>query len=100
LFGTRPLAAVIESLRKESKLPIFLNADPTHSLASAVEAAKAGFDSVVIDFSAQAFDENVRRTREVVDAIKAINPSIVAEIKGCYWLDMRGMRVLQLASNR
>jgi len=24
----------------------------------------------------------------------------VAVIKGCYWLDMRGMRVLQLASNR
>jgi len=78
-FGTRQLAAVIESLREESKLPIFLNADHTHSLASAVEAAKAGFDSVVIDFSAKAFDENVRRTREVVEAIKAINPSIIAE---------------------
>jgi len=78
-FGTRQLAAVIESVREESKLPIFLNADHTHSLASAVEAAKAGFDWVVIDFSAKAFDENVRRTREVVEAIKAINPSIIAE---------------------
>jgi len=78
-FGTRQLAAVIESLREESQLPIFLNADHTHSLASAVEAAKAGFDWVVIDFSAKAFDENVRRTREVVEAIKAINPSIIAE---------------------
>ena len=78
-FGTRQLAAVIQSLREESKAPIFLNADHTHSLASAVEAAKAGFDAVVIDFSAEAFDENVRRTREVVEAIKAIHPAIVAE---------------------
>lgn len=78
-FGTRQLAAVIESLREPSKPPIFLNADHTHSLASAVEAAKAGFDWVVIDFSAKAFDENVRRTREVVEAIKAVNPSIIAE---------------------
>ena len=78
-FGTRQLAAVIDSLREEAKVPIFLNADHTHSLASAVEAAKAGFDWVVIDFSAKPFDENVRRTREVVEAIKAIDPSIIAE---------------------
>jgi fructose-bisphosphate aldolase class II len=44
-----------------------------------VEAAKAGFDSVVIDFSALPFDKNVASTKETVEAIKAINPAILAE---------------------
>ncbi|MGD0891425.1 MAG: class II fructose-bisphosphate aldolase [Terracidiphilus sp.] len=78
-FGTRQLAAVVKSLRDESGLPVFLNADHTHSLKMAVEAANAGFDSVVIDFSALPFDQNVTRTRETVQAIKAVNPEILAE---------------------
>ena len=78
-FGTRQLASLVKTLRQESDLPLFLNADHTHSLAKAVEAAKAGFDSVVIDFSALPFEENVARTKEAVQAIKAINPAIIAE---------------------
>jgi len=78
-LGTRQLAVLFRSLREELDLVAFLNADHTHSLAKAVEAAKAGFDAVVIDFSALPFDENVARTKETVEAIKAINPVILAE---------------------
>src|SRR6202008_53653 len=45
--GTRQLAAAVRSLRDEFDFPIFLNADHTHSLSMALEAVKAGFDSVV-----------------------------------------------------
>jgi fructose-bisphosphate aldolase class II len=78
-FGARQLAALVKSEREESDVPLFLNADHTHSLAKALEAAKAGFDAVTIDFSALPFDENVARTKETVQAIKAINPGILAE---------------------
>jgi fructose-bisphosphate aldolase, class II len=78
-FGARQLAALVKSQREESDVPIFLDADHTHSLAKAVEAAKAGFDAVVIDFSVLPFEENVARTKETVQAIKAINPAILAE---------------------
>ncbi|MGD0098355.1 MAG: class II fructose-bisphosphate aldolase [Terracidiphilus sp.] len=78
-IGTRQLAVLVKSLREELDLEAFLNADHTHSLAKAVEAAKAGFDAVVIDFSALPFEENAIRTKETVDAIKAINPAILAE---------------------
>jgi fructose-bisphosphate aldolase, class II len=78
-FGARQLAALVKSQREESDVSIFLNADHTHSLAKALEAAKAGFDSVVIDFSALPFEENVTRTKEAVLAIKAVNPAILAE---------------------
>src|SRR5580704_9741915 len=50
--GTRPIAAFVRSLREEFDSPIFLNADHTHSLAKGLEAAKAGFDSIVFDLSA------------------------------------------------
>jgi len=78
-FGARQLAALVKSEREESDLPIFLNADHTHSLAKALEAAKAGFDAVTIDFSALPFEENVARTKEAAQAIKAVNPAILAE---------------------
>jgi fructose-bisphosphate aldolase, class II len=78
-LGTDELAALVKVVRAESDVPLFLNADHTHSLAKAVEAARAGFDAVVIDFSALPFDQNVSRTKEVVEAIKAINPAILAE---------------------
>ena len=78
-FGARQLAALVKSQRQESDLPVFLNADHTHSLAKAMEAANAGFDAVGIDFSALPFEENVARTKEAAQAIKAVNPAILAE---------------------
>jgi fructose-bisphosphate aldolase class II len=78
-FGARQLAAMVKTQREESDLPVFLNADHTHSLAKAMEAAKAGFDAVTIDFSALPIEQNVARTKEAVEAIKSINPAILAE---------------------
>jgi fructose-bisphosphate aldolase class II len=78
-LGVRQLAALVRSLREEWDCPIFLNADHTHSLAKAVEAAEAGFDAIVFDLSALPFEQNVRQTREAVEALKAINPAILVE---------------------
>ena len=55
-FGVRQIAALVRSLREECDCPIFLNADHTHSLAKAVEAARAGFDAIVFDLSALPFE--------------------------------------------
>ena len=77
--GTRQIAALVRSLREEFDYPIFLNADHTHSLEKAIEAAKAGFDSIVFDLSALPFEENVRKTKAAVEALKTINPAILVE---------------------
>jgi fructose-bisphosphate aldolase class II len=77
--GVRQIAAFVRSLREEFDFPIFLNADHTHSLAKAVEAAKAGFDSIVFDLSALPFEENVRQTKQAVEALKGINASMLVE---------------------
>lgn len=78
-FGVRQLAAIVKSLREEFDHPIFLNADHTHSLAGAVEAARAGFDAVVFDRSSLPFAANARETKAAVQALKSINPSIMVE---------------------
>jgi ketose-bisphosphate aldolase len=77
--GTGQIAAFVRSLREEYDFPIFLNADHTHSLAKGLEVAKAGFDSIVFDRSALPFDENIRETKQAVEALKAINPSMLVE---------------------
>jgi fructose-bisphosphate aldolase, class II len=78
-MGVRQIASLVKSLRDEYDFPVFLNADHTHSLAGAEEAAKAGFDSVVFDLSAKPFEENIRQTKQAVTSLKSINPSFLIE---------------------
>jgi len=78
-IGVEELVAIVKNLRDKGGPPIFLNADHTHSLSSALEAARAGFDWVVCDFSALPFVENLRQTKEAVLALKAVRPSILVE---------------------
>lgn len=75
----RQAAALVKSIREEYDFPIFLNADHTHSLPSALEAARAGYDWIVFDVSTQPFEQNVRQTKEAVEALKGIRPEILVE---------------------
>jgi ketose-bisphosphate aldolase len=78
-MGVQQVAAVVKSLRDEFDFPIFLNADHTHSLASGLEAARAGFDWVVFDLSSLPMEENIRQTKAAVQAMKAVHPKILVE---------------------
>lgn len=78
-LGVAQIAALVKSLREEHDFPIFLNADHTHSLDSAIAAAKAGFDSVVFDLSALPFQENIKGTKQAVEKLKSLNPEILIE---------------------
>src|SRR5215472_12603609 len=78
-MGVREAAAAVKVLRQDYDYPIFLNADHTHSLASAEDAARAGFDSIVFDRSELPFAQNIAETRRAVETLKAINPLILIE---------------------
>jgi fructose-bisphosphate aldolase, class II len=78
-IGLRQAAAVVRSIRDEYSQPIFLNADHTHSLAKAEEAARAGYDMIGFDGSTLAFEENVRQTKQAVEAVKSIRSDIIVE---------------------
>jgi fructose-bisphosphate aldolase class II len=45
-LGVRQAAAAVRTFREELGLPIFLNADHTHSVENAEDAARAGFEAV------------------------------------------------------
>lgn len=78
-MGVPQVAAVVQRLREDYNFPIFLNADHTHSLPAAIEAAKAGFDWIVFDVSTLPFEQNVRETKAAVQTLKAIRPEILIE---------------------
>lgn len=78
-LGVRQIAALVRSFQEEFDFPIFLNADHTQSPGKAIEAARAGFDAIVFDVSRLPFEQNVRQTKEVVEALKTINPAILVE---------------------
>lgn len=78
-LGVRQAAALVRSLREEGGLEIFLNADHTHSVEKAEEAARAGFDMIVFDASEKPLEENIALTRRGVEAAKAIAPGILVE---------------------
>ncbi|HUO50833.1 MAG TPA: class II fructose-bisphosphate aldolase [Candidatus Paceibacterota bacterium] len=64
-IGVREVAAMVGAVRDEG-IPLFLNADHTHTIEKVKEAIDAGFDSVIFDGSHLPFEENVAQSREAV----------------------------------
>jgi len=85
-LGKAQAVALVESYRKETKLPIFLNFDHGKSFGSMKEAIEAGYDAVHFDGSSYSFKENIVLTRKVVVLAKKNRISMVegefAEIPG------------------
>jgi fructose-bisphosphate aldolase, class II len=78
-LGLRQAAALVNAYRDEFSYPIFLNADHTHSLARAEEAARAGFDMIVFDRSSLPLEQNIAETKAAVEAVKSIRPAMLVE---------------------
>jgi fructose-bisphosphate aldolase class II len=78
-LGVRQAAALVQSMREEKGREIFLNADHTHSIEKAQQAARAGFDMIVFDASEKPLEENIAETRRGVEAVKSIRPEILVE---------------------
>src|SRR5215471_11149936 len=78
-LGVRQVAALIRTVREETGKAVFLNADHTHSLAKAEEAARAGFDMIVFDASEKPLERNIAETRRAVEAVRSIRPEMLVE---------------------
>src|SRR5271155_6217813 len=76
--GVREAVALVKAMRDEG-LHIFLNADHTHSLEKAEQAARAGFDEIIFDGSSLPFEKNLEQTKKAVEMIKSINPDCMVE---------------------
>ncbi|MDA1337162.1 MAG: class II fructose-bisphosphate aldolase family protein [bacterium] len=76
-LGKAQAVALVESYRKETKLPIFLNFDHGKSFASVKEAIEAGYDAVHFDGSAYPFKENIAITKKIVALARKKGVSVV-----------------------
>lgn len=78
-MGLRVAVALRDAFGSEFAIPVFLNADHTKSVEAAKLAVDAGFDSIHIDLSAMAFEENITGTKEIVAYAHAKNSDISVE---------------------
>lgn len=73
-------ASIARTLAERSEYPVGMMLDHGHSYELAMDCLKAGFTSIMVDFSSYDFDENVRMTKEVVKAAHAMGVDVEAEL--------------------
>jgi len=78
-IGVKQVVALVESWRKETGLPIILNADHCKGFESVKEAIDAGYDMVQFDGSSLSFAQNTEITKQVLEYAKSKNPDIIVE---------------------
>src|SRR3990167_3636068 len=78
-IGFKMARAMVDAVREETGLPIFLNADHFHSFEKVKEAIDAGYDSVLMDLSRENYKKNLEETKKVVEYAHGVNPAISVE---------------------
>ena len=71
---------LVKLYAEKSSIPIALHLDHGSCVEVCKKAADLGFTSVMIDASSEPFEENVRRTKEVVDYCRPMGITVEAEI--------------------
>ena len=67
-------------LAKDANIPIALHLDHGMSLESVMAVVNAGYTSVMIDASHLPIEENIRLTREVIEAVRPLGITVEAEV--------------------
>jgi len=79
-MGIEYTVAIAEAAAKQSGLPIALHLDHGSTFEVAMKCIRAGFSSVMFDGSHHSFEENIRLTKEVVKAARAMGVSVEGEL--------------------
>jgi ketose-bisphosphate aldolase len=79
-YSARTLVTWFRGLVEASPIPAAIHMDHGTDTQLIVECIQAGFSSVMIDASKYPFDENVARTKEIVNQAHALGVSVEGEI--------------------
>ena len=74
------LAEVMIFLAKRASVPVCVHLDHAKSLKNIIRAIKAGFTSVMFDGSSLPFEENIKKTKEVVEIAHSVGVSVEGEL--------------------
>jgi fructose-bisphosphate aldolase class II len=79
--GADMLYAMTKTLsEKYPHIPVALHLDHGTTVESCIQAIKAGFTSVMIDASHDSFEENLAKTKQVVDIAHSVGVGVEAEL--------------------
>lgn len=79
-LGAEYIVAAAQTAARQASVPIALHLDHCTDYDLVVKCIRAGYTSVMIDASMHPFDENVRRTLEVVKVAEAAGVNVEAEL--------------------
>ncbi|HEY8805709.1 MAG TPA: class II fructose-bisphosphate aldolase [Clostridium sp.] len=79
-IGAALLCSVVKELAEETDVNVTLHLDHTKDFLTIKDAIDNGFSSVMIDASALSLEENIKKTKEVVNYAKQHGVSVEAEL--------------------
>ncbi|MFC4387852.1 ketose-bisphosphate aldolase [Gracilibacillus marinus] len=79
-LGPENIVAAAKAASEEYKIPMALHLDHCTDYDVLIKCIRAGYTSVMIDASMHEFDENVRRTNQVMDVAKFLDVNVEAEL--------------------
>ncbi|NGQ96697.1 class II fructose-1,6-bisphosphate aldolase [Brevibacillus sp. SYP-B805] len=79
-LGIEYIAANARVAAEKASVPIALHLDHCQDFDLIVQCMRAGYTSVMIDASMHPFEENVQRTKKVVEIARALNVNVEAEL--------------------
>jgi len=78
--GIEEMAAIIKVLANKTSIPVALHLDHGMNYVINMLCLRAGFTSLMFDGSQLSFEDNIRITREVINAAHAIGVPVEAEL--------------------
>ncbi|MBI3169525.1 MAG: class II fructose-bisphosphate aldolase [Chloroflexi bacterium] len=80
-LGTQMMVNIYRTLAESAPVPVCLHLDHSTSIDYCKKCADAGYTNIMIDASKQAYEENIRQTKEVVDYCHSVgNISVEGEL--------------------
>jgi tagatose 1,6-diphosphate aldolase GatY/KbaY len=80
-LGTDMMVSIYRTLAEKAPVPVVLHLDHCTEIDYCKKCADAGYTNIMIDASKQAYEENIRQTKEVVDYCHKVgNISVEGEL--------------------
>lgn len=74
------MTAAVRQIASEASVPVGISLDHGETIADTIDAVRAGATSVMLDAAEEPLDENIRRVKEVVNAVSGLGVLVEASV--------------------
>ncbi|MGI6150433.1 MAG: class II fructose-bisphosphate aldolase [Christensenellales bacterium] len=79
-YGVKPMFRMLDGLRRDAKVKVAIHLDHCTDTDLAKACVDAGWDAVMMDFSALPMEENIKKTKEMVDYAHSRGVAVEGEV--------------------